>query len=230
MRVSTYKKLPYKIYMANIELCHFGDHCEPGILIDDILKLKKKGLFMLGVYEFNNILSYLNENNLEKIYSKEHLIVLPDNNVRHGLYNFVFNHDYVINNSEVLNYDFVCNRFDLKIKNFREMLTSENTCVFITFAEDVDHLKIDDMLNWLSINKNKFHLIIYTNNPYTKNYSSTNLSIIVLEHSYHQWYAMDSNTKGILYKEIYDKFLNCLQSSNIEHSLPLTFEETNFGK
>jgi hypothetical protein len=52
--------------MCSIELCHFGDHCEPGIIIDDILKQSKKCLFMLGVYNFNNIYKYLIDDDYEK--------------------------------------------------------------------------------------------------------------------------------------------------------------------
>lgn len=59
--------------MSNIELCHLGDDCALGIIIDDILQRHKKMLFMLGVFKFNDILFYLNNNNFENIYNKTNL-------------------------------------------------------------------------------------------------------------------------------------------------------------
>ena len=55
------------------DLIDFGDNCLPHILVRDILFLKQKTLFTLGVYQFNNILKYLNEGNYEDIYKKEYL-------------------------------------------------------------------------------------------------------------------------------------------------------------
>jgi len=34
--------------MYQLELYHLGDQCEPGIIIDDILNIRQKTLFMLG--------------------------------------------------------------------------------------------------------------------------------------------------------------------------------------
>jgi len=214
--------------MSKIDLCHFGEFCEPGIIINDILEINKKNLFMLGIYEFNNILTYLNDANYEKIYDKEFLIIPEPNSsitsVRHSLYNFRFNHDYKFRHSQIFNYDIVRNRFDIKIKNFREMLVDPKMCVFITFTINVDNLKINEMLEWLSLNKKTFHLIIFTNNDFSITYDSyKNLSIIKLKNSYQKWWVMNKMLKMNLYKEIYEKFINCLKECNIEHDFPLKY-------
>ena len=208
--------------MTSIELCHLGEHCAPGILINDILKIKKKTLFMLGTYTFNNILRYLYDCNYENIYNKQHFTITSDNYVEHILYNFKFNHDYQLQNSEIINYEFIRDRFNIKIKNFREMLSNESMCIFITFTTDVDNLKIKEMLHWLSLNKKNFHLIIFTNSIENNIYIK-NLSIICLKNRFDEWYLTSNRTT--LYKEIHQEFINCLKYYNIEHNFPLTTEE-----
>lgn len=207
-----------------IEVTHFGDNCEPYMIINDILKNKKKHLFMLGMYAFNNILSYLKDNNYEKIYDKEDLVIEPNQVVKHSKYNFIFNHDYQVSNSQINNYDFIRERFDLKIKNFKEMLSTENMCVFLSFSENVPCLKLNEMLDWLSLNKKNFHLMIFTCCKHDTICDSEFCSIINLEHSYHEWWLMEKTPKMILYEEIYEKFLNCLNQRNIQHDFPAVFE------
>jgi len=211
--------------MNNIELCHFGDMCAPGIIINYILKQEVKTLFMLGKYSFNDILLYLEDCNYENIYNKDHLTILPNNEVKHTKYNFVFNHDYIIDKSNLTNYNIVRDRFNLKIKNFRNMLSSENICVFITFSVNVDSLKIEEMINWLKLNKKRFHLIIITNKEYISK-NILHVSIIKLNPSYEEYWLMDVKTKATLYKEIYEEFINCLKQNNIEHKFPLTYPGT----
>jgi hypothetical protein len=212
----------------NISLCHFGDNCAPGILIDDIIKQNIKFPFMLGGYDFNNILNYLNDNNYEKIYSKEYLIIQKDNIVHHTFYKFSFNHEYEVKFNRFTNYDFIKQRFDLKIRNFRGMLQSNNFCIFIAFTENVDTLKISEMLEWLKKNKPQFHLIIYTNNSYTTGVQCKNLTIITLKNSYKDWWSLPKPQQIILYKEIYDEFINCLNIQNITNNLPKIFEHTYY--
>jgi hypothetical protein len=214
--------------MSNIELCHLGDDCVPGIIIDDILDKHKKCLFMLGVFKFNDILFYLNDNNFENIYNKDYLINEYDLWIKHSLYNFIFNHDYKIENGEITNYDFIKNRFDTKISNFREMLSSDNTCVFISFTENINEIEIGGMLYWLTLHKKNFHLMIFTNNTYNSNFSPEHLSIIKLDISYKDWYSREESYKYLLYKEIYEKFIHHLHISNIVHDFPKTFHETGY--
>lgn len=215
--------------MTRLDLCHLGEQCGPGIIIDDILNIHKKCLFMLGVYEFNYIVNFLQDNQFEKIYKKKHLII-QGNDVYHNLYHFVFNHEYVIKDSELSNYNLVKERFNVKINNFRETLSSNDNCVFITFSDNINKLNITDMLNWLSNNKPNFHLMIFTNNSYNVNINSNKLSLIKLDNSYNEWWNMNISQKNIVYNEIYNKFLNCLKSNNITHDFPETFNETHYVK
>lgn len=217
--------------MYQLDLCHLGDHCAPGIIIDDILNIHKKTLFMLGVYTFNDIVNFLNDNNYENIYNKE-LLTLDSSNTKntiHSQYNFKFNHDYVHNNSTIINYDLVRNRFDTKIKNFREMLATPTTTVFISFVENVDTSNIDGMVEWLRANKPNFHLMIFTNTAYTTK-DINDVSILKIDRSYANWWLMDNMSKRLVYKEIYGKFIQCLSIADIRHDFPNTFEDTVYGK
>ena len=215
--------------MSNyVELCHLGDNCAPGIIINDILHIRQKCLFMLGLYNFNDILFYLNDNDFENIYNREHLVNESNVWIYHNVYKFIFNHDYHLENGEITNYDFIKDRFDIKIKNFREMLSSDNTCVFISFTENINYIEIGGMLYWLTLNKKKFHLMIFTNNTYNSTFSPEHLSIIKLDTSYEKWYEKDSGYKYILYKEIYEKFIHHLHIHNISNDFPKTFESINF--
>jgi hypothetical protein len=216
--------------MNDIDLCHFGDCCAPNIIINDILKIKKKKLFMLGHYNFNDILNYLKENDFENIYKYENLSINTYNHVYHKFYNFIFNHDYIVKNFKIINYNFIKNRFDNKIKNFRETLLTNNSTVFITFTSNFKNLKINDMLIWLNNNINKFQLIIFTNDNIENYLIDYNLSIIKLDNLYYGWWMLDEPTKYNLYKEIYDKFLICLDNKNILHNFPKKLEETNYKK
>lgn len=222
----------------DIELYHFGDFtCSTGIIINDILNIKKKDIFMLGGYYFNDILFYLNDNNYENIYNLDNLKIdvlkFGTPCIHHSIYNFYFNHDYKIENDKIINYEIVKNRFDIKIKNLREMLQNENMSIFFTFTNSstsrANELKINDMLNYLNNKKNKFHLMIFTNDDFKMD-NIPNLSIINLEHSLDFWYKMPLQKQIFLYKEIYNKFINALKLNNIVHSFPENFEETYYFK
>lgn len=58
-----------------LELLHFGDHCMPGIIINDTLKIQKKGLFQLGHYFFNDIINFLYDNKYHDIYDEQYLVI-----------------------------------------------------------------------------------------------------------------------------------------------------------
>lgn len=215
--------------MYNLDLCHFGNQCAPGIIIDDILNIRKKYLFMLGMYDFNKILNFLKDDKYEKIYDKIYLKI-DGNDVVHKLYDFVFNHEFKIENSTFTNYDAVKKRFDEKIGNFRKMLSSENKTVFITVAKDVDELKINDMLKWLKDHKKDFHLIIITDKEYSNKKESEYHSIIKLEKSFDRWWVMEDKHKVVLYKEMYNKFIACLKSKKIKNNFPERYANTEYGK
>jgi hypothetical protein len=213
-----------------VDLCHLGDNSASGIIINDILKNKKPQLFMLGIYNFNDILSYLKDGNYESIYDKKNLIITPQyNNVVNKKYNFSLQHDYKVIKSQIINYDFIYERFDLKIKNFKEMLSNVKLCVFIVFTLDVDNLKIKEMLDWLSHNKKHFHLMIFTSDKHKVKYKSKLYSIIKLKNYYYDWWRFDTETKLILYNEIYEKFIDCLKKNKIKHDFPLKFDSSTIN-
>jgi hypothetical protein len=224
-----------RIVYDMVDIYHFGENCATGIIINDILKNKTKTLFMLAQYAFNDILSYLKDGNYESIYDKKYLMIIPpwNDTVKHTKYNFLFNHDYKIENSQITNYDFIRNRFDLKIKNFKEILSSPKLCIFISFIKkkNINNLKITEMLEWLSINKKHFHLIIFTSQDYkTKyKYNSKLCSIIKLKNKWRHWYLLDRKSKIILYNEIYEKFINCLKQNKIKHDFPLKFDSSTIN-
>jgi hypothetical protein len=183
---------------------------------------------MLGVYLFNDILFYLNDNNYENIYNLDNLKIHKEKPcVYHDVYNFYFNHDFKYINNEITNYDICKNRFDIKIKNFREMLQNENMCIFITFKKTIDEFKINDMVNFFNNNKKKFHLMIFTTEDLIYD-NIPNVSIIKIEQSFDKWFVMPLQKKIFLYKEIYNKFINTLRLNNIVHSFPEKFENTYY--
>lgn len=211
-----------------MDLIHFGEQCAPGIIIDEILKIKKKDLFMYAIYDFNSMLQYLKDGDYEKIYSRNLLKISLENPelVHHTQYNFSFNHDYKHDNSEILNYDFCVQRFQLKIQNFKDMLVSESMGIFITFTNRPQHLKIDEMIDWLSIKKN-FLLFIFTNTPYET--SNPRVRIIFLENCFDKWWRIkDASVKLKLYDEIYTKFICNLDDLKLTHNYPKTFQETGY--
>lgn len=224
-----------------LQLVHFGNDCASGILINDILNIKKKQLFQLGFYNFNNILEYLKENKYEEIYDKKYLFfnnikikkfsnslkkyknLSVNESIIHKKYNFEFNHDYEIKNNEIINYDFIVNVFDEKIKNFKNCLESKNKILFITFTNH--DLKILKMINLLKKKTNNwFKLVIFTGNK-NLNYSTDQIELIHLNNEYHRsWFLKPMKDRFILYEEIYNKFYNALINYI---DLPV-FEKTNY--
>jgi hypothetical protein len=216
-----------------ITLCHLGDHCATGIIINDILCQKTKHLFMLGIYKFNDILHYLKDNNYNKIYDKNNFFIAEDGILNqpcifHNDYNFGFNHDYKIINDEIINYDLIKERFELKIINFKKILSEEKMCIFINFTDNVDVLEINEMLNWLNNNKKNFHLIIFTDKSFSFQHNLPNLSIILLKKTFNNWFLMPFKEKFCLYNEIYNEFINCLRCNSIIHNFPEKIEHTPF--
>ena len=144
--------------MNEIELLHFGDECTPHIIINDILKQRKKTLFMLGHYSFNDILNYINDNNYEAIYDRQYLkVTAKTSHILHTKYGFILNHDYIYKDGEFINYDFVVERFNLKINNFKESLANNNRLIFLNFANDVRGMKITEMVDTFNRLKTKHY-------------------------------------------------------------------------
>lgn len=213
---------------------HFGDRCQPGIIIDDILNIREKKLFMLGIFNFNNIIDYLNNGNYEDIYNKENLIVNPaDKIVYHKVYGFCYNHDYKVDaNFNIINYDEVKERYDMKIANFKNMCESEAFALFINFTDRVENLKINEMIDCLNRKKKgKYHLMIFTyNSSKIQNESSEYVTIIYLKNRFSQWWKKTPNENTPLYEEIYSNMIKILEEKNIVHNFPIFFKDTFFGK
>ncbi len=167
---------------------------------------------------------------MKKIYDESYLEINSNNYIYHKHYKFIFIHDYHITDGLINNYTIVKERFNIKIKNFREMLSNDNTCIFIVFTANVNELEISNMIELLSIKKQKFHVMIFTNNTFDVSYSSPHVTITPLINSYENWWNMNKIPKIELYKEIYDKFIHNLMLANIVHHYPKTFEETQYGK
>jgi hypothetical protein len=222
-----------------IKLVHFGNDCAPGIIINDILNIKGKQLFQLGFYNFNDILEYLKESKYEEIYDKSHLFF---NNIKitefyshlneyktgpsilNKKYNFNFNHDYFMQDYKIMNYEFIVNSFNTKIKNFKECLELEKKIIFITFTNvDIKALEMIDLLKEKT--NNWFKLMIFTSNK-NLNYFIDKVELIYLNNEYDNWFLKSPKDRFILYMEIYNKFYK--QASEYIN-LPV-FEDTFYYK
>jgi hypothetical protein len=217
-------------------LVHFGNCCAPGIIINDILNIKDKQLFQLGLYNFNDILEYLKESKYEEIYDKSHLffhnVKITEfysrlNEYKTGSiilnkkYNFGFNHDYVMQGYKIMNYEFIVNSFNIKIKNFKECLELEKKIIFITFTNvDIKALEMIDLLKEKT--NNWFKLIIFTSNK-NLNYCFDKVELIYLNNEYNNWFLKSPKDRLILYTEIYNKFYK-----TVNEYIKLSFFEDTF--
>jgi hypothetical protein len=163
------------------EIIDFGDNCLPHILIRDILFLKQKTLFTLGVFDFNDILKYFKNEDMEDIFKKEYLTYdnKPIDNfydkykfytqspkIINKKFNFGFLHhfNYDVSNNCINNYDFVVEQFKNRINDFKNILKNEKKIIFVNFSfyNSLKNMKIDEMINTLNtmINKN-YYMIIF---------------------------------------------------------------------
>lgn len=172
---------------------------------------------MLGIYSFNDIIFYLQDNQLHKIYDIDYLEKVNNTRTKHILYQFEFNHDYIYNDDgKITNYDLVKKRFQEKIRHYEAIYVEDTMNVFITFTDNVNNLNIEGFLE-LFRNKIKFHLIIFTYNHFNPIPHTEYISVIKLNHDYNNWFIMNHERKHILYKEIFDTFIETLKTLNIEH-------------
>jgi len=224
--------------MYTTDLQHFGDKCEPYIIINDILQINKtKTLFMLAKYEFNTILQYLKDGDYESVYKLEQLEMIHTGKIRHKKYKFIFIHDYVSDVSGMLlNYPTIVHRFHEKIINFKEMLITEKPTIFINFTSDASKFRVREMLEWFRQNakpNKKIAFIIFTEEG-APDLSETleNVFLVKLIQPLKQWWEIPSNQaldeKISLYKEIYEKFIECCDQAFVDHDFPRTFLETGF--
>jgi hypothetical protein len=212
-------------------LYFLGDQCAPGILINDILHDKMKKLFMLGIFPFNSIVDYISDRVWSSIYDIQYLTssdnvplsVLENSekkyshtdSVKHTKYGFVFNHDFLIRDNAITNYAFIVDSYTSKIATFTKALESEDPMCFITFTDNVDALRIEDMIT--ALNKESAYFIIFTNSPFTVKEIS-NVFVIQLKTKYWNWWGLSDTCKNLLESEIYTSFLSVLSTNNISHT------------
>jgi hypothetical protein len=219
--------------LNNVTLFYFGDHCEPSMLIDFILKIKTKNMFMLGWYLFNDNLNYLEDDNLKDIYSKKYLKVKNYQSSLHEIvhtkYNFLFNHDFKCDEKgNIINYDHIKERFDEKIENFKLLYNNNSKKkIFISFSENITDNDYDKFIDFFDSNT---YLLQFTNSNLKPNKKYKNIKIIKLENNYQIWYKLEpldapSSIEDIfkyadnpqyprykLYKEVYEKFINYVKN------------------
>lgn len=161
---------------SKLRLYHLGDICTPGLIINDILGEKNKKLFMLGNYAFNDILAYLEDDDLDSIYDRGLLEVMAEqkNWVKHTKYNFMFNHDYTTSDDmAITNYEQVAERFQEKLRDWRTMRDdSESDVVFVhcSVRLPVRELRVREMMAALRKQRpaGNIHLLIFTDQPVTE--------------------------------------------------------------
>jgi hypothetical protein len=229
------------------ELVDFGNQCLPHELIRKILKKKSKQLFMLGVYSFNDISVFLERGNFEDIYKKEYLVY---NNcpiehftnevekyshssiIKNTRCKFTYNHDFLydISTNTIRNYDFIVHEFDEKIANLKQLFSNDKLPIFIHFSM----IKITGLEKMVSVLKSymtkPFYIFIfvpdtcYPSNRENNNTLFENIKFIYLEKDYIDWWKQPQDIKMVLYKEIYDKYVDIMRKLQIEDNL-ISFEE-----
>jgi hypothetical protein len=229
----------------NYELIDFGNQCLPSALIREILHNTTKHLFMLGVYSINNICNYLKDGIFEDIYNKDLLTYenKPILNftdeiqsyshksiIKNKKLNFTHNHDFEfdISTNTIRNYDFIVNQFNIKIKNFKEICNNEKLPIFIHFTNTINNYKLKDILDILQkyIHK-KFYIFIFIYGIQKREISEyDNIKYIYLENVLDCWWKQPDELKEIMYKEIYDKYVDIMIELNIDtNCIPFNFSK-----
>jgi hypothetical protein len=166
----------------------------------------------------------LETDKLEEIYDKQYFVLNSIVNKRytrieHSKYKFIFNHDYLVTNGSITNYDICAERFKLKISNFISMMNNTKPVLLINFSEAPHTINISGLEQYFKKHNKKFILLIFTNVD-SKPIVSDSVYMIKLEQDYTVWWTLPQHTKNLLYKEIYEKFINTLDIINIAHTFP----------
>jgi len=233
----------------NYELIDFGNSCLPNTLIRQILNNNKnKQIFMLGVYNFNNICKYLENGIFEDIYDKD--LLTYENNpilnftdeiqsyshksiIKNKKLNFTHNHDfaYDISTNTITNYNFIVKEFDLKIQNFKEICKNEKLPIFINFTNNINYYKMKEVLDILQkyIHK-KFYIFIFIYGIHKREISEyDNIKYIYLDNNLDDWWKQPKEIKEILYKEIYEKYIDIMIKLNIDiNFIPFEQRKINY--
>jgi hypothetical protein len=203
---------------------------------------------MLGMYSFNNICKFLEDGLLSDIYKKEFLkyqnkpvdcFTDEIQKYYHGFeikntkYDFKFNHDfcYDISRNAIINYNFIMNEFDNKIKNFKDICQNDTLPIFINFSMNIkkDFIQIEKMFSILKKHMNKtFYIFIFLNENinYVEESNNENIKFIYLQQDFRNWWTKSYDIQYLLYKEIYEKYVIAMKKINIEENFVL-FEELN---
>jgi len=226
----------------NIRYLHFGERCQPYIIINLILNINVKTLFQLGIYPFNTIVQILEDETFDDIMDIKYLKNEKYNEIKYlevdKLDNYCHNntilnnkkynglallHDYGCEEDTIINYNFIQKSHKLKQSNFYEYINSGDFLCFITFLFDstLSELEYEKMNNLLSekYGIKDFVILIFTND---KNPISSNLpkcfEIIMINGNYGEDHIMCIEERINLYKDIWDKFRYVMKKYDFDHS------------
>ena len=167
---------------------------------------------MHGTLKRIKILCNRDENIKEKIKA---FFSIPSASIFHTKYNFEFVHDYQYNpgTNTVSNYNYIKNKYEKKIKNFKELLNNNNKLILTVYqplcTSKYKTLQIDDMMITLKEKyPNKiFFLIIFTDSKIIdSNLDNVYVEKLKLELLYH-WFNTDNGSN----KEINSKYQKIIE-------------------
>lgn len=230
------------------DFIHLGDACAPGIIIQELLNIKTKQLFQLGGYYFNDILEFLKIDQYESIIEKTFLLNQYNENqqfsefadeddkhyhghpVLHSKFNFIFNHDFLVQNkTKIVNYGFIVREFEEKIRRFRASLIGDNVAIFITFTNN-KNARIEEMISFLkTITKKPFYVLLYTNEQDLTNQSSENVYKCFLDEPFFCW-SKPMKDRESLYRKIYYYLCLFAKEKQLSATIFPVFEQTHYFK
>ena len=252
-----------------------GNQCIfPSFARDLLAKTKVKTIFFIGYHQIRDIVRFLQDDRWEDIYDKQYLTYKGNpitafksvtnsfchntykQSVSHSLYNFVFNHDYEFDEKEqaILNYDFVVEQHNKKIKASKEMFVSDRPLIFIHFVRNsydpnmpdktsaIDTESLKTFIQWFSTTypNKRFYVYIFTDLPQYREFDvrQSTQDSIDNKHAFildlNEWSLDNFASRKIqdryqFYKEMYTKFYDAVKLCSLEEHFP-TFEETVYVK
>ncbi len=213
-------------------LYHLGDICTPSLIINELLNIKEKSLFMLGTFKLDGITSYLSNNKLEEIYDIGLYDISSINNnfFIHKKYNIELNHDFKIDsNNTIINNDKVIARFKEKINNWENMCNSEESVIFLHMPFSVNIKHIIDFMDVMKLHKKKGKVFMVCLSPNTictdvRPHPNVSIKKLNIQRSLYSWDFVGIQKRNII-KEQYDLFLEALSDLSVSHTFP-EFDKT----
>jgi len=177
----------------SIKYVHFGERCQPLIIINMMLNINVKTLFQLGIYPFNTIVKILEDETFDDIMNPQYLKLMynEEGDIKYNelkylevdkLNNYchvntiisnskydklLLVHDYGCEEDTIVNYNFIQKSHKLKQANFYEYIRSGDFLCFITilFDSNLAVLEYERMSNVLSekYGIKDFAIVIFTN-------------------------------------------------------------------